>query len=97
MSTYTQSAVAINAEPGARDTFSLRSMQHKDREGKIISTLLPDTGIWFMDVDYLLTCSQLTLTSPTPRETASSDHWIRFEALKQPLNLIASKIECEMA
>lgn len=39
MSTYTQFAVAVNAEPGTRDTFSLRSMQHKDREGKIISML----------------------------------------------------------
>jgi hypothetical protein len=40
ISTYTQFAVAVNAEPGARDTFSLRSIQHKDREGKPISTLL---------------------------------------------------------
>lgn len=50
-----------------------------------------------MGVDYLLTCSQPTLTSPTPRETASSDRWIRFEASKRPLNLIASTIECEVA
>jgi hypothetical protein len=29
--------VAVNTQPGPRDTFSLRSIQHKDREGKIIS------------------------------------------------------------
>ncbi|KAJ5358352.1 uncharacterized protein N7496_010765 [Penicillium cataractarum] len=32
-----QPSMAVNAEPGTRDTFSLRSMQHKDREGKIIT------------------------------------------------------------
>ncbi|CEO58276.1 hypothetical protein PEBR_07295 [Penicillium brasilianum] len=34
---YEAQPMAINAEPGARDTFSLRSMQHKDREGKVIT------------------------------------------------------------
>jgi hypothetical protein len=38
MSTDSQFKVAVNAEPGTRDTFSLRSIQHKDREGKLIST-----------------------------------------------------------
>jgi hypothetical protein len=32
---------AVNLEPGARDLFSLRNMQHKDREGKLISTYPP--------------------------------------------------------
>lgn len=27
----------MTSQPGDRDTFSLRSMQHRDREGKVIS------------------------------------------------------------
>lgn len=30
-------SVSVNAEPGARDQYSLRSIQHKDRSGNIIS------------------------------------------------------------
>lgn len=30
--------VAVTSQPGDRDTFSLRNMQHRDREGKVIST-----------------------------------------------------------
>ncbi|CAI7639315.1 unnamed protein product [Penicillium glandicola] len=28
---------AVNLEPGSRGTFSLRSIQHKDRDGKLIT------------------------------------------------------------
>ncbi|KAJ5150843.1 uncharacterized protein N7482_010095 [Penicillium canariense] len=34
---YEAQPVAVNNEPGKRDTFSLRDLQHKDREGRIIT------------------------------------------------------------
>ncbi|KAJ5449438.1 uncharacterized protein N7458_005887 [Penicillium daleae] len=34
---YEAQPMAVNAELGTRDTFSLRSMQHKDRDGKVIT------------------------------------------------------------
>ncbi|CAG7995169.1 unnamed protein product [Penicillium salamii] len=37
MALYEQEPTTVNLEPGVRDTFSLRSIQHKDREGKTIA------------------------------------------------------------
>ncbi|KAJ6028911.1 uncharacterized protein N7446_011749 [Penicillium canescens] len=37
MALYEEQPIAVNTQPGTRDTFSLRSIQHKDREGKIIT------------------------------------------------------------
>ncbi|CAG8239096.1 unnamed protein product [Penicillium salamii] len=37
MALYEQEPTTVNLEPGARDLFSLRSIQHKDREGKTIA------------------------------------------------------------
>ncbi|KAJ5359797.1 hypothetical protein N7517_008988 [Penicillium concentricum] len=37
MALHEQEPTAVNLQPGSRDTFSLRSIQHKDREGKLIT------------------------------------------------------------
>ncbi|KAJ5335604.1 hypothetical protein N7541_005428 [Penicillium brevicompactum] len=37
MALYEQEPTAVNLQPGSRDIFSLRSMQHKDREGRLIT------------------------------------------------------------
>ncbi|KAJ5466782.1 hypothetical protein N7475_004534 [Penicillium sp. IBT 31633x] len=37
MALYEQEPTAVNLQPGTRDAFSLRNMQHKDREGKLIT------------------------------------------------------------
>ncbi|KAJ6142493.1 hypothetical protein N7471_001946 [Penicillium samsonianum] len=37
MALHEQEPTAVNLEPGSRDTFSLRSIQHKDRDGKLIT------------------------------------------------------------
>ncbi|OQE84088.1 hypothetical protein PENNAL_c0029G08131 [Penicillium nalgiovense] len=42
MALHEQEPTAVNLQPGSRDTFSLRSIQHRDREGKIITIADPD-------------------------------------------------------
>ncbi|KXG51733.1 uncharacterized protein PGRI_091260 [Penicillium griseofulvum] len=37
MALHEQEPTAVNLQPGSRDAFSLRSIQHKDRDGKIIT------------------------------------------------------------
>ncbi|EKV06610.1 DUF2406 domain protein [Penicillium digitatum] len=37
MALHEQEPTAVNLQPGSRDTFSLRSIQHKDRDGKLIT------------------------------------------------------------
>ncbi|KAJ5808984.1 hypothetical protein N7474_010253 [Penicillium riverlandense] len=34
---YEAQPIAVNTQPATRDTVSLRSMQHKDRDGRVIS------------------------------------------------------------
>ncbi|KAJ5112890.1 hypothetical protein N7456_001424 [Penicillium angulare] len=37
MALYEAQPMAVNAEPGTSSAFSLRSIQHKDRQGKVIA------------------------------------------------------------
>ncbi|OQE16125.1 hypothetical protein PENSTE_c025G01778 [Penicillium steckii] len=37
MALYEEQPMAVNTQPGARDQFSLRSVQHRDRDGNIIA------------------------------------------------------------
>ncbi|KAK5790874.1 hypothetical protein VI817_006183 [Penicillium citrinum] len=41
---YEEQPMAVNTQPGSRDQFSLRSVQHRDRDGNIIGKthLYPD-------------------------------------------------------
>ncbi|KAJ5951570.1 uncharacterized protein N7479_009983 [Penicillium vulpinum] len=37
MALHEQEPTAVNLQPGSRDAFSLRSIQHRDRDGNIIT------------------------------------------------------------
>lgn len=82
------STVAVSADLGSREIFSLRSMQHKDREGKIISKSLgnPRQTVWPHTSQHHARCSPIfpadpDLSNPTrPRLERPLDTIRGFEA-----------------
>lgn len=90
--TYWPQLVAVNLQQGARDAFSLRSIQHKDRDGNVICKTTPNTI--FSPASYPNQLQPI-LIAQIPPEAVSSDRLIPYVRSMLRSTLIASNNACE--